>query len=66
MHSEEEVPVLTEVGWFVVETIERMTGLQFSLFDICDALEITPDLHDLLLAKAHMERTQLERDLRGL
>ncbi len=64
--EQEDLPVLTDIGWHVVETIERMKDLNFSTDDICDALDITDALMYLMLAKGELERAELEMDIRDI
>lgn len=66
MNEDEELPLLTDVGWHVVETIERGLHLQLPNSLICELLDISEDLMYLMLAKAEMERRELEQDIRDL
>jgi hypothetical protein len=62
----EEVPFLTDVGWEMVEIIERMLDKNFSIADIEVAMDCSAQMIALLLAQARLERTELEIDARDL
>lgn len=60
MNNEEQEAQLSCCGWLVVEIIERMMRLNFSLDEICDALDLPSESHlAYLLMRATTERKLL-------
>lgn len=58
--DEELVPTMSTVGWFVIETIERMLNLCYSVPEICDVLDLPTHEHMFyLLEWARREREEL-------
>jgi hypothetical protein len=64
--SEDDIPQLSDVGWQMVEVVERMMSKNFPLADIVVALDMSPEMIALLLAQAKLERTELEIEARDL
>jgi hypothetical protein len=64
--SEDDIPQLSDVGWQMVEIVERMMSKNFPLTDIVVALDMSPEMIALLLAQAKLERTELEIEARDL
>lgn len=60
MNNEELVPVMSSVGWFVVETIERMQDNGFDNAEIMVALDLPTEAHlTHMLIWAERERNEL-------
>lgn len=58
--DEELVPVMSAVGWFVVETIERMQDNGFTNEEIMVALDLPTEHHLVhMLTWAEREREEL-------
>lgn len=58
------VPVMSAVGWYVVECIERMIDRGFTSEEICQALDIPTEYHlQHMLTWATREREELLGEL---
>lgn len=61
----DDVALLSALGWQMIETVEHMLKEGFTIDEVCVAWDCQPGHIAYMLARAQAERMMLEQDLLG-